>query len=470
MIETPSLRTRLTVVTVALVAVAVVALELVVYLSLRDELDEALEEVLATRATLVAQLADDAADPAVLASELAEQGVPAVLTTPDGTVLQSDPAARRFDVVPPGTAPDAGVERLQLTLPDGTMVEVLVSRAGVDATLQQVLLAELGGTAVVVLLLAFALRRAAGVATRPLDRMVEVASHIAGGDRSRRLRPTDPTTELGRLAAAFDDTFDALEDAIDQAERAELRSRRFLADAAHQLRTPLAGLRASAETLLAHPDDGSRERLAGNVAREAARLSRLVDRLLRVARIDRGEAINVTPTDLAVLCEDELDRQRALAPSLALSVVERDDPPVVRCDSPLVREALANLLDNARRHAAGSVVVEVAGVVGVVELRVRDDGPGLSPALEEEAFDRFSSTSGGSGLGLPIARGIAEAHGGDLRWDDGAFVLTLPVEPLTAAAASRRPTSDRPGDAASTPGPPSDVAPDHDGGPGSVGT
>lgn len=430
MIETPSLRTRLLVLALALVAVAVLALEVVVYLSLRDALDDTLEDVLATRASLVEQLAADAADPAALAASLAAEGVPAVVTAPDGTVRRSDPARRRAVVVATGSAPDAQEEARPVALPDGTTVVVLASRAGVDAALQQLLVAEVAGTGAAVLVLAVVAGRAARIATRPLDRMVAVASRIARGERGRRLEPTDPTTELGRLAAAFDDTFDALEAAIARAERAEAQSRRFLADAAHQLRTPLAGLRASAETLLAHPDADRRERLAGNVAREAARLSRLVDRLLRVARLDRGEDLEVEETDLVLLAEDEVDRQRDLAPTLRFDVTERADPPTVRCDRAQVREALANLLDNARRHAATSVVVTIVGAVGAAEVRVGDDGPGLAGTLGEAAFDRFASADGGSGLGLPIARGIAEAHGGELRWDGDAFVLALPVEPL----------------------------------------
>jgi signal transduction histidine kinase len=260
--------------------------------------------------------------------------------------------------------------------------------------------------------------------------MVDTATRIAEGDRHQRLDPTDPTTELGRMAAAFDRTFGALDRALTEAEDAETRSRRFLADAAHQLRTPLAGLRASAEILLAHPDGPDRDRMVANVSREAARMSRLVDRLLRIARIDRGEAPELQRVDLGRLARDEVNRQRPLAPDLTLDLDTGDAPTVVDCDPDAVREALANLLDNARRHARSEVQVHVARGLGIGRVTVRDDGPGLPAQDVETVFDRFTTSSDGSGLGLPIARGIAEAHGGELRWADGGFVLTLPAAAL----------------------------------------
>ena len=187
------------------------------------------------------------------------------------------------------------------------------------------------------------LTRAATVITRPLDRMVDTANTIAAGDLDRRLDPSDPGTELGRMAEAFDQMIDALDEAVHEARDAETRSRRFLADAAHQLRTPLAGLRASAETLLAHPDGPDRDRMAANVARESARLSRLVSSLLQVARLDRGEPPARRPTDLRRLVAGELERQRALAPTLTFELDTVPDLPTVSCDPHAIRDALANL-------------------------------------------------------------------------------------------------------------------------------
>lgn len=433
MIETPSLRTRVTLVTIGVIVLLVVGLEALVYLSLRDRLNDGLDDVLTTRTALVLRLAEDAPDLATLDRELTEVGVPAVLRGPDGTVVRSEPAARRLDEVLPGEAlPDEGPGTVTRTieLPMGGSAEVVVSRGAVDSTLQRVLLVEVAGSAGALVLAALLLLRASSVVTRPLDRIVDTAGEIAAGDRSRRLNPSDPTTELGRMAAAFDTTIDALDHALTDAEEAEARSRRFLADAAHQLRTPLAGLRASAETLLAHPDGPDRLRLAANVSREATRMSRLVDRLLRIARIDRGEEPERRAVDLVDLANREVDRQRPLAPQLTFAMTAGDDVPIVHCDPEGVRDALANLLDNARRFARSRVDVSIDRQLGAVDLVVRDDGRGIAPERAEEIFDRFTTTSDGSGLGLPIARAIAEAHGGALVFAGGAFVLTLPVAPL----------------------------------------
>lgn len=428
MIETPSLRTRVTVVTVGMLVLLVVGLEAFVYLSLQDRLTDGLDEVLTTRAALVQRLADDAPSLVALDEELTELGIPAVLRGPDGTVVRSEPAARRLDELLPGEG--AGTESRTIQLPTGGTAEVIVSRGGVDSTLQRILLVEIAGSVAALLLAAVIVLRVSAVITRPLDRIADTALEIADGDRSRRLEPTDPTTELGRMAAAFDTTIDALDTALTEAEDAERRSRRFLADAAHQLRTPLAGLRASAETLLAHPDGPDRTRMSANISREATRMSRLVDRLLRIARIDRGEEPEREPTDLVALIGREIERQRSLAPQLTFEVLTTGAVPLVACDPAAVREALANLLDNARRFAREDVQVGLDHTLGAVEIVVRDDGPGIPPETAGEIFDRFTTTSDGSGLGLPIARGIAEAHNGGLEFAGGAFVMTLPVAPL----------------------------------------
>lgn len=208
------------------------------------------------------------------------------------------------------------------------------------------------------------------------------------------------------------------------------RSKHFLADAAHQLRTPIARIQASTEALLGGSSPEEQDRLLADIARETARSARLVSAMLRIARLDEGEALNKAPTDVVALCCDEVDRAWTMSPTLDIVVSAGDlsgEPP--RVDANAVREILANLLDNARRHAAHLVEVVVGSTGGTVEIRVVDDGPGLPDDLVERAFDRFASLDGkgGSGLGLSIARALACAHGGDLTYDAG-FVLTLPAK------------------------------------------
>ncbi len=240
-------------------------------------------------------------------------------------------------------------------------------------------------------------------------------------------------TEQRRLASALESTLAALESALGEARQAEERSRRFLADASHQLRTPIAGIRALAETLLRGTTAEDRDRLMADLVRETSRAGRLLASLLQLARLDQGRELVAEPVDLVALCESELDRQRALAPDLDI-VLRTDhlpeDPPEV--DPHAVKEIVANLLDNARRHASSRMELTVGMADGQVEIRVADDGPGVDEAMTERIFERFVSLDGrgGSGLGLPIARALARSHGGDLFYRDRRFVLCLPGTPL----------------------------------------
>lgn len=232
------------------------------------------------------------------------------------------------------------------------------------------------------------------------------------------------------MAGALDASLTGLEQALAAAQEAEARSRRFLADAAHQLRNPIAGVHACGEALLHGPDEPDRDRLLGELLRETSRARRLVASLLQIARLDQGQGVTPSRCDVVTLCREEVDRMWVLAPHL--DVVLRADlgghQPLV--DANAVREVLANLLDNGRRHAATRIEVVVAVAGACLEVRVADDGPGMAPDVAERAFQRFVSLDGkgGSGLGLPIARGFARAHGGDLTYEKDSFVLRLPLE------------------------------------------
>ena len=238
---------------------------------------------------------------------------------------------------------------------------------------------------------------------------------------------TRDITEHRWLATTLDSTLSALETALEEARASEARSRRFLADAAHQLRTPIAGIRACAETLLRGASTAERDRLLADLVRETSRASRLMASLLQMARLDQGEPLAPTACDLVALCRDEVERARLLAPDLEI-VVSADGPGQPQLDPRATREIVANLLDNARRHARHRVEVMVGAAEGSVEVRVADDGAGVPPGMEEQIFDRFVSLDGrgGSGLGLAIARTLAEASGGGLAYEGGAFVLRFP--------------------------------------------
>lgn len=236
-------------------------------------------------------------------------------------------------------------------------------------------------------------------------------------------------TEQRWLVGTLDGALASLQEALEEARSAEARSRRFLAHAAHQLRTPLAGIRVSAEALQRIGATEERERLLSALVRESARAGKLVGSLLALARLDEGTGIDPAPCELVALCREEAERAGALSPQLDIAVhtqgaLERERP---QLDRHAVGEILAALLENARRHARRRVEILVTDGGEELELRVRDDGPGLADDLVERAFERFVSLDRkrGSGLGLPIARGLARAHGGELSYADGAFVVRL---------------------------------------------
>lgn len=421
----------MTILAVAIVAVLVVALDAFVYLSLRDRLEDNLHDVLVARADLSVELARQLA-PRDLVQRLTSIGIPAVVRVPGDEELVADPAARRYGELPPGeraTVDTGSSATLQRPLPEGGTITVLASRAGVDGTLRRVLLLELVGSLVAVALSVVVLARMSRVVLRPLDRIVEIARRIASGRGGGRLNPDRTDTELGRMAAAFDEMLDELERALGESRRAESRSRRFLADAAHQLRTPIAGIRASVETLLRDPDHRDRDRLLSNLASESARVGRLVGSLLRMAQLDRGSEVFREHVDVASLVRVEADRAREIAPGLDVHVdITSSDGTSAELETASVREAVANLLDNARRYAVGRIDVDLTIMDSHVEVRVTDDGPGVAEDDRERVFERFVTLDdrGGSGLGLPIARGVARAHGGDLTYEQGGFVLRLP--------------------------------------------
>ncbi len=235
-------------------------------------------------------------------------------------------------------------------------------------------------------------------------------------------------TQQHWMAKTLENTLESLESALQETRESEARSRRFLADAAHQLRTPIAGIRASAETLLRGSSPDDRDRLLLNVVRETSRASRVMTGLLRMARVDQGETLRYLPCDVVGLCAEEVERACSLAPDLEISVRSSTEPSYrPELDPNVVREILTNLLDNARRHAGQRIEVTVTPADDLVEIRVLDDGPGLCDDQVERVFERFVSLDGkgGSGLGLTIAKRLAEAHDGDLSYEQG-FVLRLP--------------------------------------------
>ena len=250
---------------------------------------------------------------------------------------------------------------------------------------------------------------------RPLEG-VEVAAAAAGaGDLSARAPVPDAPPELRRLALEFNDMVARVDGLVSV-------QREFVADASHELRTPLTALRLRLENLERNVGDDGRRSLAAATG-EVERLSVLVDELLALARADAGTA-PAEPVELVAAVEARLDALRPGAGAVELRL-EAHAPVTARAGADRVAQVVDNLVSNALRHAPGGslVRVSVAQAGGLVELRVTDEGPGMTAEQKARAFDRFwraGSGGGGSGLGLAIALRLVEIDGGTIELRDAA--------------------------------------------------
>ncbi|MEV6108433.1 HAMP domain-containing sensor histidine kinase [Streptomyces sp. NPDC051940] len=259
-------------------------------------------------------------------------------------------------------------------------------------------------------------------ALRPVEGIrAEMAAITASTDLTRRVPEPATHDEVARLARTTNETLAALEASVE-------RQRRFVADASHELRSPVASLRTQLEVGAAHPDLLD---LDGAVA-DTVRLQHLAADLLLLARLDAGEAPAAGPVAL-----DELVREETLRrPEVTAGRVQPVSVPGSRGQ---LARVLANLLDNAVRHAAREVSVSLARDGGRAVLEVADDGPGVPPADRERIFERFvrlddarSRDDGGAGLGLAICRDVVERHGGTVTVGRSAaggasFTVRLPA-------------------------------------------
>lgn len=282
---------------------------------------------------------------------------------------------------------------------------------------------------------------------RSLDAMGVTARAIGGGDLSRRVEPANDRTEVGRLGAALNAMLGQLETAFEQRAESERKLRRFLADASHELRTPLTSIRGYAEmfTRGAHADPADAATSIRRIEEESARMTSLVDELLLLARLDEGRELERRPVDMSAVVWDAVADARAA--DVGRPIEFRPQPPsMVLGDELRLRQAVANLLANARVHTPAGVPVRVTESIeserNVMRVEVADDGPGLAPAQAKRVFERFyradasrARTSGGSGLGLSIVKSIVEAHDGSVgvisEAGNGAtfwFELPLPGE------------------------------------------
>lgn len=299
---------------------------------------------------------------------------------------------------------------------------------------------QVGGTVAKLLVLAIPLLVAlvgatiwvvVGRALAPVSRIREEVDAIHGEVLDRRVAEPDSGDEIGLLATTMNRMLARLHDS-------QLAQRRFVSDASHELRSPLATLRQHAELAQAHPDVTSAGELADVVLGEGTRLQAIVESMLLLARLDEGAPRGQDAVDLDDLVLTELKRLRSTVDDLSVDGAAIGPARVVG-DSRLLAQLVRNLADNAARHAAGRVALGVAETAGQAVLTVEDDGAGIPESERDRVFERFvrldearAREAGGSGLGLAIVRAIARAHSGDVRIDTsplgGArFTVTFPV-------------------------------------------
>lgn len=276
----------------------------------------------------------------------------------------------------------------------------------------------------------------ARAAVDPIRRLTEEMAQIGSARLDRRLRWTR-RDELGRLADSFDAMLDRLQESF-------ARERQFIADASHELKTPLTVINANAQLLKrwGDRDPDVRAESVEAIIDESTRLASMVGGMLTLAKADSGDRIPREPVDLRRLADDVVahSRERANAKELALTVEPAGGEVPVLGDAGLLRQLVANLVDNAIKFTeSGGVTVAVEGDGDVARLIVSDTGIGIEPETAERLFDRFfradashSRSIDGTGLGLAIVRSIARVHGGTVKANrrpegGSAFVVELPA-------------------------------------------
>lgn len=322
--------------------------------------------------------------------------------------------------------------------PDGDgVVHVAVSVSEIDEVVATAARVGLTGLPLLLVPLGWLLWVVVGRTLAPIEAMREESDRIGAEDLHRRVPEPSTHDEVGRLARTLNNMFDRIEAGVD-------RQRQFVGDAAHELRTPVASLRAQLETARgARTVDWSD--VSDDLLAETLRMQRLTEQLLLLARLDATTTRDTTTVDLddVVSAAARVVRERGGD----MTIDTRHVPPVQLEGNPvLLAQAVRNLLDNAVRHAAGRVRVSLVTADGSAVLDVEDDGPGIPVAQRTAVLERFTRLDegrardeGGAGLGLAIVNDIVRAHGGTVEVGDAPelggtrvrMTLPLPAPPAT---------------------------------------
>lgn len=424
-----TVRFRVTFAAAGLFAIALTVASFALVRSTHDSLTSGIEQANQEQLDEAARQLEQGIDPADVQVSNRRGGTPAFRIR--------GPGGRQSTVPPPGTAvarpnrtdPQVRAERVVETA-QGTITLIAErSIAQVDETVDSITEALLVGVPLLVLLVGGLTWWFAGRALRPVEAIRAEAAAITGSTIHRRV--PEPTTddEIGRLARTMNSMLDRLEET-------SLRQRRFVSDASHELRSPVAVIRTQLEVALRRGEDTDWTAVAHRVLAEDQRLEEAVGELLELARSEEGEEVRLADVDLDEIVLDEVARPRRIPVDPSHVSAGR-----VHGNAAQLTSVVRNLLDNACRHATTRVDVHVSVDGPEVVLVVDDDGPGVPPEERERVFERFtrldegrSRDAGGVGLGLAMVRTIAERHGGHVAIEDapigGArFVVRLPAAP-----------------------------------------
>jgi two-component system OmpR family sensor kinase len=476
-----SLRARLLLAVAAVALVGLVAADIATYTALRSFLVDRVDESLsAAHRPLIRSLFGPperapGGDAGALAA--AAPGAYVELRAPDGEALVSGSTRGQFATSRPrlpdhisglasngdesqtfftvSAADGSGEFRVRAErLPDDSVLMVALPLTDVHSTLHRLLLTEIvvtGAVLIVAVGLGLWLVR---VGLRPLRNIEGTAAKIAGGELSSRVPDTDERTEVGRLGIALNTMLERIEDAFARQQEAERRLRRFVADASHELRTPVSAVGAYAELFergaQQRPDDLAR--VLRGVRVETARMQALIEDLLLLTRLDEGRPLERQPVELVGLAGEAVEAAQTISGDWPLTI-EAAEPVEVTGDRMRLREVLDNLLANVRTHTPPGTptTVRVRAQNDEAVIEVADEGPGLEPEDAARVFERFyradpsrARDRGGTGLGLAVVAALVGAHGGRVEVDtsrgDGAtFRVRLPLATAVSVEEPARP-------------------------------
>ncbi len=367
------------------------------------------------------------------------------------------------------------------------------TEAQITTLFSMIAITTIGGLILLALSTAITIR----IALRPLREVAATANRVANlpldrGDVSIAERvpaaEADPRTETGLVGAALNTLLDHVDASLAVRQRNEERMRQFVADASHELRTPLSSIRGYSELSLralstsdtSAPEDpatASAHTALERIQAQSLRMTSLVEDLLLLARLEEGRELTLSTVDLSRLAIEGVEDARPTAPEHQWAIDVPEEPVELIGDTGRLQQVVTNLLANARTHtpAGTNIAIEVSEEGSEAMLRVRDDGPGIDPAVRDELFSRFARgdrsrnrATGGSGLGLSITKAIVDGHGGTIAVESapGATVFTvrLPKTPRPQTGAAQSVSAPTPASAR-----PSGSGPAEDGGRGAEG-